>query len=410
MAIIINQQQQIDNSVYQYEQRIKSPFAKYLDQTPVFVTYYHVDNGLSTVDTGYRDVKSIVGDQSPIGFRKIENLPLYGIDPVQVQLEIDDQGIDGNHTGDCVVMGKTVKPLANDFFIIPTIKEPLIFRVTAIQYDSAISNSYYRIEYMLEYIDEEISDQLDSQVIKEYTCVFDNIGTDEGCLIEKGALTVLNKVKEMYADIASTYFSIYYNERHNVFLGEFAPHMYLYDIYQTLFINKHKLFNERNNLEALILTPQYTDQRLRIKYEKSVYKFIERKNKDLIKNFYFIKYPGVTQKESSFARWSDPTIWIADICENDKAVDKTAIFSDSYIASVKINGVQKNDWAKLIQSYIRGEEIKITDIPLTLNDELLQLNGDIELFYMGPIILYILKEVMSNTIKNNSVESTNLDE
>ena len=105
----------------------------------------------------------------------------------------------------------------------------------------------------------------------------ERINSEEVKDLVDAAKETLDKIDNMYDDMASTYKSIFYNERHNCFLGEMGAGMYLYDPFQTQFINEHRLFNKKNNLECLMLTDEFTDPKRRIKYERSVYRFIERK-------------------------------------------------------------------------------------------------------------------------------------
>ena len=51
MAVVINEQQMVENNTFLYEDRIKSPTSRFLDTTPTFVTYYHIniDESLKTI-------------------------------------------------------------------------------------------------------------------------------------------------------------------------------------------------------------------------------------------------------------------------------------------------------------------------------------------------------------------------
>ena len=43
MSIFINEQKMIDENIFQFEERIKSPSSRFIDSTPVFTTYYHIN-------------------------------------------------------------------------------------------------------------------------------------------------------------------------------------------------------------------------------------------------------------------------------------------------------------------------------------------------------------------------------
>ncbi len=397
MAILINEQQSLQQNQFLYEERMKSPLSRYLDTTPVYVTYYHINNEHTTTDDGYLDVLSSIGAMSSIRYNKISSLPLYGFDQVVISIQNNTQGLDGEYQGDAIIVPRTIKPLQNDRFVVPTLKEAFIFKVTDVQYDAAVADNFYKISFILEANDDEKLKELEDMVVSKNTCIPENIGTDLSCIIEDGAYEAVSKVKEMYDEMSKIYFDIYYSDRHNCMLGEFGVNQFMYDPLQTAFINKHGLFNEKRNLVTIILTDQYNDPKRRLKYEKSVYKFIEKPDKNRMNNFKFVVFPGVNREESSFFRYADRTVYIADLPSHPDVCGQMDTFSNEFVNSVKLNAPQTHKWRDLIQRYIRNEELKIEDIPLDLTDELMDLSANLEIFIMTPIVLYILKQIMYKT-------------
>ena len=405
MAYLINEKRMVEENLFQFEDRLKSPLSRFLDTTPTFVTYYHLNSDETTTDEGFLDVASIIGFRSPIEFNKITDFPLYGIEQVVLQLQDEDHGLDSSYSGDAVILPNTIKPLQNDFFVIPTLHDAYIFRVTEIAYDAAMPDNFYKISFQLEYIDNEKLTQLDDQVHSSFSCILGNIGTENKCLIESGQLETINKIDEMYNDMVQTYLALFYDERYNCLLGDWDCPIddkvgcRIYDPFQTEFINKHKLFNKKNDLKTLILTNQYTDKRRRVKYEKSLYRFIERRDTTLVNNFPYILYAGSSEHESAFYRWIDRYVYTLDIPLG--STDNFLVyqmFSNEFVTSIRVNGPTESKHAELIQKYVRKEEITINDIPLNLNEELINLNGSIEVFFYTPIILYIIKEVVNSAI------------
>ena len=393
MAFIVNEQKMVDENTFKYEERIKSPSSRFVDTTPTFTTYYHIDIDETTTDTGFLDVASIIGNRSPIRFNKIENFPIYGLDQIVLQIQDEEVGLDSKYDGEAIILPSTVKPVQNDFFIIPILKDDYIFRVTDIQYDNIMQDNFYKISFQLEYIDHDMLEQVEKQKLEDYVCVLENIGTESNCILEKSSFTKIKEIEKMYREIIDFYTSMFYDERHNVFLGELELGRFLYDPLQTDFINKHKLFNERNNLETLILTDQYNDSKRKLKYNKSIYKFIELQDIKLLSNFRFTKRPGITIHESSFYRWHDKKIDVLEIPQY-MPEESNKIFSDNFVNSIKYNNETESEYAKLIQRFVRKEDLKIKDISLTLDTELLYLNNSLETFFFTPIIMYIIREII----------------
>lgn len=393
MAMIINEKKAVEENLFKYEERLKSPVSRFVEGTPTFVTYYHIKPDSSTADTGYQNIDSLIGFRSPLRFNKINSFPLYGLEQIVLQLQDTDEGLDSSYEGEAVIVPGSIKPLENDFFMIPYLKLPYLFRVTEINYDTIMPDNYYKIGFHLEYLEEEKVENLEKQVKDKYTCILENIGTENNCIIELQSKETLDKIDEMYDDMASTYKSIFYNERHNCFLGEMSAGKYLYDPLQTQFINDHQLFNKKNNLECLVLSDQFTDPKRRIKYERSVYRFIERRRPELSNEFKYEVYAGADNKETSFYRWHDYNIYMLDI-PSIMSSNPYTIFSKEFALAIKVNGETTSEHAELIKRFVRKDDLGINDIPLDLQDELLTLDGNLEVFFVTPLIMYIIKEIV----------------
>ena len=397
MAYIINEQKMVEDTTFQFENRFKSPTARFIDTTPVFVTYYHVDIDNTTVDEGFMDVASVIGHRSPIRFNKIENFPLYGMDQIVLNIAEDDQGLDTTWDGDGIVLPKTIKPVPNDFFVIPTLKDYYIFRVTNIQYDTVMPDNYYKIEFKLEYIDSTKLEEIEKQVLEEHICVLENIGTETNCIIEKSSYQKIKEIEKMYAEIKDLYMAMFYNDRHNVFLCEIEDGKLLYDPLQTYFVNIHKLFNSKNDLSTLILTDQYDDPKRKYKYAKSVYKFLETRDMKLLSMFKYTTRPGTSIRESSFRKWHDRNI---EVLDTPMVIpdESNSIFSRDYMEAIRLNAPVESEYASLIQRYLRSEKLTIKDISMELDTELIYLNNSIEVFFFTPFIMYIIRDIIEKEL------------
>lgn len=398
MPFLVNERKLVEDVSFQFENRIKSPASRFIDTTPVFVTYYHLAVDESTVDEGFLDINNTVGKKSPLRFNKIENFPLYGINPIVLNLQDDDQGLDSSYEDDAIILPGTIKPITNSYFTIPTLKDAYVFKVTNIQYDSIMPDNYYKIDFKLEYIDALKMHELDNQSIKEFNCILENIGTENTCILETATFEKIKKVEAMYHNIAEFYHGMFYNERHNVFLGIDEEGRLLYDPYQTEFINKHRLFTEKNSITSMILTDQIEDPKRAIKYAKSIYRYFELRDLRLLSNFTYQTRPGMSELTSSFYRWHDTNVDIIDYCP--RKVSAREILPEEFKLAIKMNTEVETVYANFIKKYLRHEEIKIEDIPLDLDEDLLYLNNDLEVFFYTPLIMYIIYTIIDTEMRD----------
>ena len=399
MAFLINEQKMVEDNIFKFENRLNSQISRFLDKSPVFVTYFHINVNETTVDGGFKDIEDIVGNRSPLKFQKIENFPIYGLEPVVLSIQDNDQGLDTEYSGECVILPNTIKPLQNDIFMINHVKGSFLFRVTEVQYDNIRPDNYYKISYRFEWLDDDKVDELNEQVQEKYSCILQNIGTENNCIIKEEYLERIQNIDDMYDDMVSTYKTIFYNERYNCFLGETNDGYKIYDPLQTIFFNKHKLLNKKQDYSTTILTEGFVDNKRKIKYEKSIYRFFERRDLKLISTFPYNTFPANYKKDSSFSRWNDKSVIVADIPSTMDMNNAIDLLSIDLVNSFKYNGRQDSKYIELMQKFIRKEDITIYDIPLDLNEELLRLDANEEVFFFTPILLYIIQVVVNDFLK-----------
>lgn len=399
MGIILNEQKFVDDNIFQYENRLNTQVSRFLDKSPIFTEYFHIDANETTVDGGYKDVEELIGSRSPIKYQKIDNFPIYGLDAIMLSLNDGDEGLNGDYSGDAVILPNTVKPLQDDFFIIKHVKGPFLFRVTAVEYDNIRPDNFYKISFKLEYLDEEKIALLNNQVKESFTCVLQNVGTENNCIIEESYYEKLQEIDAMYSDMVNTYKVIFYNDRHNCFIGEHGPEVKLFDPLMSLFINKHKLLNHKNDLSTLLLSDGFTDPKRQIKYEKSIWRFFERRDSSLSREFNYMTIPSKERKDSSFARWYEDTIYIVDIPTLVNMEGKYNILPIDIANIFKFNGPTDSPYVDMMRRFIRNEEFSIYDIPTDLNEKLLGLDANEEYFFFTPILMYIIQTVVNDFLK-----------
>lgn len=400
MAFIIDEERLIADNILKFDEKIDSPIIRFLDQKPTFVTYYHININESTTDAGFGNIDNIVGNNSPLKFQQINLFPIYGVEQIITQINDSDSGIDVSYESEAIILPNTIKPLPNDFFIIPYLKDDYVFRVTDIEFDNVRPDNFYKIRYRLEYNDHEKTQELKNQVFDTYQCIFENIGTENRCIIESSYKERLDKIEAMYTDMVSLYISLFYSQRYNVVLGENSQGL-LYDPYMSIFINNNKLFIKKNDLDTIFLEEDHVfDNKKQLKYERSVWRFFERRDVNLIKPFYYTTFPGTNRKESGFSKWEDTSVYVVDIPSLINTEGSFSIFPDRVIDIIRYDKETDSKYMELIKKFIRhDEEMSLMDIDLNLNEELIMLDANLEMFFITPILLFIIRTIINEFCK-----------
>ena len=270
----------VNNNIFKYEDKLNSAFTRFLETTPTYVTYYNINSVESTVDLGFSNVDMILGSESPIRYSEVKNLPIYGMETIQLDIDENDEGMDSSYDGELIILPDTITPYPDDFFILEHKGYNFLFRVTAVNYDTIKSNNFYKISFTIKYVTEEDSKKILNQVTEKFTCIVGNIGTEDRCIIEDGVYELLQRMKYLYSEICERYKMFFYNKKYNVIMYYDAEEMLgIYDRYVNMFIQKHGLFYDKETHRAIYLNNEDETCCFPIEYDNSLFKVFEARKK-----------------------------------------------------------------------------------------------------------------------------------
>lgn len=389
MGFLVDEKRFLNDNIFKYEERMNSQYSRFLDKNPTFVTYYHISNIESMTDNGFQNVERILGPDSPIRFQEIKDFPVYGLDPILLNLNDEEQGLDTSYEADLIILPNTIKPLPNDCFTINHLSNTYLFMVTEVEYDTIKSNNYYKISFTVKSLSFDIEGQLSQQIADKYTCVLTNIGTQEKCLIRDDDFDLILQLNDIYKDIANKYKALYYNSRYNCFLfNDSVNNVKIYDKYLMKFINDHGLFNERYNYQTLFINADEDPSPLfPVLYEKSLYRIIEKNNKDELTGIKYVRN-FIDNTVSIFNYYRDSNV--RGIAFSDEG--ENIYFSDELVEKIKAN--QKEDENVLnvtIIDYFNNTANNVYGIDLTNLAKFNYLDYSFNQFITIPIVLYILR-------------------
>lgn len=297
----------INKNITKYEERLESSVTRFLDTTPVHVTYYNINTIVSTTDNGTLNVDRILSDISPIRFNGVRELPMYGIDNISPQLEDMEEGLNYRYEGDGILLPNTVRPKPDDFFTMDTLGKIFIFRVTAFEDTTIKSNSYVRISFMLYAVDEKINRFLEKQTVNWFKCFTDNIGTENKVLIQEDSLDRLVKLQEIYNKVSEYYRMLYFDKRYNSFLYNMEDGYRLYDRLLTRFMIRNHLFSNKDYLSTIVLSEEDDSNDIELEYYRSIFNAIEERDPTYLQHVMYMGRAG-TNSESVFYHWRDRNV------------------------------------------------------------------------------------------------------
>ena len=119
----------------------------------------------------------------------------------------------------------------------------------------------------------------------------------------------------------------------------------------------------------------------------------------LLNEFKYHTFPGIYKKDSAFARWNDQSIMVVEIPSPHDESATESLFTSEIVNLFRLNGPTDSKYVELMQKFIRNEPLTIYDIPLDLNEELMKLDANEEVFFFTPILMYIIQVVVNDFLK-----------
>ena len=393
-----NYNKTIDNLVEGAKSRLNNPFYIYGDRKPTIVTYYNINHNASTIDKGSSTLYDDIGQNSSLRFNKIENFHLYGIEKINVNLDVGEYGLESPIEGEALILPNTIVPVPGDMFIINhVIDKPYLFMVTGIGIDTLYTGAnFYKINYKLTRTDMDALTSLETvQTIKRFTYKAGNVGTTLTPLIESNQAELIDKIEDNIDTLLNYYMNLFYKNSVQNFILEYQ-HMYLYDPYLIEFMIRNKLFALSGNNYFHVEQAVYIGDTFALEYDHSIFKDIEIKKSNMRLNSVYpvpVDDPNsllVDRLESyyklsnkvMYKDYDNPINWL-DMDLLDRVINNKLYDEDSNLY-----------YRNLLILYMNNKEFDITD---KLMDSIMDIefNYTKELFYMIPILVFILKSYVN---------------
>lgn len=394
------------------EDLLKNPFYLFNDKKALPVDYYNINNNQSTLDKGLKINYDNDGKDTPFRYNLIHDMYLYGIDRVATSLESGEFGISGSEiSGDAYILPDTITPYPGDHFVINMIKQRYQFIVSSVSTDTFDNGgNYYKIEYSLIHNDDS---RLSRNVIEEFKFVSGNIGTEFTPILQSQKYDVCKNLDDVCVNLKQLFKGLYFNNKVQTYT---FVHLYyvcqtgmnsdfFYDPYMIEFCIRNKiLYNSGDKYDYIDhktnLKPDFN-----IKYNKSIWKVIENREKNLLpeckhsSTALFIDDPG-TIFSTRYEKYFELTYAAHDVALETYA-SALNILDPQIIGHILENQLFPSDskYAKynlLIKYFNFDDHIGTEDIlPL---ERIIETENTMENYFLIPMIIYIIEFNIKNTM------------
>lgn len=197
-------------------------YSKFLDKNQIFVTYYSVNEAMSTVDLGTGNIDTLFGAKSPLRYNKITYLPVYNIPELKPNFDVSEE--EGPTTtleiSDIIFLPSTIKPKPYDCMIVSLGgAQEILFQVSSYQYNTIQSNDYYTADFTMYTMGKNLeAEYLSMNIVESYQTVFENIGTQDKCFIRTDDIEKINTLVRLIQIVKRDYMEKFYDESVNSFV------------------------------------------------------------------------------------------------------------------------------------------------------------------------------------------------
>lgn len=311
-----------DNAMKVMKDVLDSKFTTFIQNvgTPILVTYYNLNDVMTTVDTGTENIDSELGEHSPLRFNKILNFPLYGLGNggsglIPSKDDLEGGLIDLSIDLELVMLPNAIKPSGYDYFVYKYQDGTNItFKVNDFEMSTIKNNNYYKISVSLKDINDTVSEEkLEKQTVDELECILDRFGSSDRCVVRRTIYDKIEDIEKVIEYITEQYIDTFYVNRYRaVCYRRTEDSAIVYDPYLTKFLIDNHIMDYQKSRYITLVNHDTRDEVLR-NYNKSIYRNVELRDKT--KTFVQLRTPVVfsTSTTNPFSYYGEDVAFTLDL-------------------------------------------------------------------------------------------------
>ena len=324
----------VDKLVDSAKNILKNPYYFFSDQKSTKVTYYHINKEKSTLDESSSLHNATIGKSSAFRYNKINDFFLFGIERINLNVSIGEVGTEADPIeGEAIILPKTIIPVTGDLFTISYIEEPIIFRVTSVNFDTLDNGAnLYKIEYKIFDNRQSIIDDLERQVIESYEFIVNNVGSDFNAIIKSSSYKLIENLESLLENLCNYYKDMFFKDSLQTFVYTYNG-LKFHDPYMIEFCIRNKVFSLGK--EYTFVTQQVAlPTTFNIDYVKSIFYAIEEKDINKVGNKIF---SGMTRIEdvTSLFYYKSEDYYLVDYNKRLLPTSMVQIFDTELIENIK---------------------------------------------------------------------------
>lgn len=387
-----------------------NPFYAFLNTAPTAVTFYNINKEATSLDVATGNINGQVNRVSGLRFDKINNVLLYGLPKIDVDLDIGEFGTESSTIeGEATIPPNTFEPYPESFFTINYVqtKRILFFRITKVNTDTLPNGAnFYKVNYTLDNFDLDIS----KQVEREFNFISDNISNGYKSVIESNQYNIMHSLEDIADDLKSFYINLFFKSNVQTFVYKYGDWAcYFYDPFVIEFLIRNKILHNAKSKytyvsQACVLPPNFN-----IDYKQSFFNNIEKKNTKLNQQTQYAVLVDdpmsllTTRMEEYYTITSRDELGnrlYGQIAEPINQID------DDLLTMIKnktkiTDATNSKFYYNIIYDYL-FDKIDPKTIDMIYNINFVECK---ELYYSIPILIYIIDNYVESLVKDDKIDT-----
>jgi hypothetical protein len=387
----------VDSLVQGVKGRLDNPFYIFIDKSPTVVTYYNPNIDVSTLDESTKQIYESVGPQSGLRFNKINDVFLYGMEKIQLDIDMGEWGPESSPIeGEVILPPNTFTPYQEGYFVINHLGKNIFFRVVGVNIDTLENgNNFYKLTYKLDNFDLKI----EAQVINEFNMVASNIGSDLKSVVINEEYKFIESIQNVTSILREYFNSLFFKHRVQTYIFAYGD-VYFYDPYMIEFIIRNGILDYGRDKYSYITQQVYLPQTFCIEYDKTIFRCLEQRNNKT--NFPRAYGVLITDPTSLLTTRMEDYFMIDYKVKLGVLADPIDILDADFIDAI-MNGKtfevgNAKEYYNIISSYFNKKDIT-QDMINAL--EQLEFSPGVELFYTIPMVIFVLEKYAIDLLKTD---------
>lgn len=393
----------ITNATERLNNILESPMTQFLNLGhPILVEYYNCSDGYSTFDNGIGTVDALLGDNSPLRYHRISDLPVYGmLRDFLLNLQDTDGLIDFDmELDDLSVLPNTVIPTTYDYIVYRFGKHKeriIILRVISPKKTSVKNHALEMFSAKMTDIDSFGNLQkLEKQVVKRFIAKLENIGTNEKCILEEEQYRYSNRISDIREMLVEQYLDVFYQSKYHaiLFSGELEQGYISYDPWLIHFCITNRILETKKRL--VVIANFDEDDRSRAKYNNTCYHALETRSLNRWKPMLFTPITFSRRIANPFSYFGEDIAFKIDIYEETEIYYPRNVYLDfPFLETLRKGGdesVQFSTIENLILRWFKEPTLidKVTEEEICELENIV-LEHDSFCFRVIPMLIYVLQ-------------------